>query len=119
VAIGGLFATHPEESGNQNLGAACREIGLGSDGKIVDGIERRFRRLLSSRDTADVIAQLRSWVRLAASKGVGIGYEGLFADLWNWRWYSDEIRVKWARAFWQAGEPASDPTSQAPTANRS
>jgi CRISPR type I-E-associated protein CasB/Cse2 len=53
---------------------------------------------------ADVIEQLRSWVRLAASKGVGVNYESLFADLWNWPWYADEIRVKLARAFWQSGE---------------
>jgi CRISPR type I-E-associated protein CasB/Cse2 len=104
VAIAALFASHPEESNARNLGETCRRIAQGDGKEIAESFERRFRRLLACGDVADVIEQLRSWVRLAASKGVGVNYESLFADLWNWPWYADEIRVKWARAFWQSGE---------------
>ena len=107
--VAALFATHPEESSARNLGEACRAIALkdSSDGTVAESFERRFRRLLVCGDRGDVVGQLRSWIRLAASKGVAVNYESLFADLWNWPWYADEIRVKWARAFWQSGEAAS------------
>ncbi len=113
VAIAALFASHPDESNARNLGETCRRIAQGDGKEIAESFERRFRRLLACGDVADVIEQLRSWVRLAASKGVGVNYESLFADLWNWPWYADEVRVKWARAFWLSGEVAFAETQPA------
>ncbi len=113
VAIAAFFASHPEESSARNLGETCRRIAQGDGKEIEESFERRFRRLLACDDVADVIEQIRSWVRLAASKGVGVNYESLFADLWNWPWYADEVRVKWARSFWQSGDLATE----APAAN--
>lgn len=116
VAIGALFASHPEESNARNLGETCRRIGQGDGKEIAESFERRFRRLLACGDVTDVIDQLRSWVHLAASKGVGVNYESLFADLWNWPWYADEIRLKWARAFWQSGDASVETqTAASPT----
>lgn len=106
VAVAALFASHPEESNVRNLGETCRRIAQGDGKEIAESFERRFRRLLACGEMVDVIDQLRSWVRLAASKGVSVNYESLFADLWNWQWYADEIRVKWARSFWQSGDVA-------------
>ena len=114
VAVAALFASHPEESNVRNLGETCRRIAQGDGKEIIESFERRFRRLLACGDVADVIDQLRSWVRLAASKGVGVNYESLFADLWNWPWYADDIRVRWAKSFWQSGETSN---AEAPTAN--
>ena len=113
VDIAALFASHPEESKARNFGEACRAIALAdsSDRTLPESYERRFRRLLACGDAADVSGQLRAWIRLAASKGVGVNYESLFADLWNWRWYANDIRVQWARAFWQSGEPSVPETS--------
>jgi hypothetical protein len=45
---------------------------------------------------------------------VGVNYENLFADLWNWPWYADDIRVKWAKSFWQSGDPVSEPQTTNP-----
>lgn len=104
VAIAGLFASHPEESNARNLGETCRRIAQGDGKEIADSFERRFRRLLACDDVADVTGQLRSWIRLAASKGVGVNYESLCADLLNWPGYADEVCVKWARSFWQSGD---------------
>ena len=117
VDIAALFASHPEESNDRNFGETCRAIALGSspDGTLPESFERRFRRLLACADVADVTGQLRSWVRLADSRGVGINYESLFADLWNWRWYADDIRVNWARSFWQSGETVVPSTLQSIT----
>lgn len=106
VTLAALFAMHPEDSNARNFGETCYAIARkdSSDGKIPASFETRFRRLLASGEVADVAGQLRSWIRLAASKGVGVNYENLFADLWNWPWYADEIRVKWAKSFWHSGE---------------
>ena len=118
VAVAALFACHPEESNARSFGETCRRIAQGDGKEIIDSFERRFRRLLACGDVADVIGQLRSWVRLAASKGVGVNYESLFADLWYWPWYADDIRVKWAKSFWQSGEtsPVETPTANTITA---
>ena len=41
-----------------------------------------------------------------------MNYESLFADLRNWPWYADEVRVKWARSFWQSGDlPTETPAT--------
>jgi CRISPR type I-E-associated protein CasB/Cse2 len=109
VTVAALFASHPEESNARNFGETCRRIAQGDGKDIAPSFESRFRRLLASDDVENVTGQLRGWIRLAASKGVGVNYESLFADLWNWPWYADEIRVKWATSFWQSGE-ASVPT---------
>ena len=112
VDIAALFASHPEESNDRNFGETCRRIAQGDGKEIADSFERRFRRLLACDDVANVTGQLRSWVRLAASKGVGVNYESLFADLRNWPWYADEVRVKWARSFWQSGDlPTETPAT--------
>lgn len=113
VDIAALFAVLPEECNARNFGETCRSIALAdsSDGKLPESHERRFRRLLACGDPADVTSQLRTWVRMARNKGVKVNYEGLFADLWNWRWYADEIRVNWARAFWRSGEMPVPETS--------
>jgi CRISPR type I-E-associated protein CasB/Cse2 len=104
TAIAALYATHPEEAPSRNFGETCRRIAMAGSKEIAESTERRFRRLLASGSTDDLIGQLRSWIRLAASKGVSVNYESLFADLWNWRFYAEDIRVQWARAFWQAGQ---------------
>lgn len=119
VAIAALYATHPEESNARNFGETCFRIALkdSSDRQIPASYEARFRRLLACGEVDDVIGQLRSWIHLAASKGVAVNYESLFADLWNWPWYADDIRVKWAKAFWQAGDAGSAETPTATPAN--
>jgi CRISPR type I-E-associated protein CasB/Cse2 len=114
VAIAALYASHPEESDARDFGETCRRLGQDDGNNLLESFERRFRRLLACGDVEDVIAQLRSWARLAASRNVGVNYESLFADLLNWRWYSEEIRVKWAKSFWQS---AAGIAAQRPTAN--
>lgn len=105
VDIAALFATHPQESNARNFGETCRAIAsAGSpDNTIPESHERRFRRLLASDRAEDLSAQLRTWVRLAGSKGVGVNYQNLFDDLAWWNSSADRIRVRWARSFWRSG----------------
>jgi CRISPR type I-E-associated protein CasB/Cse2 len=114
VDIAALFASHPVESKHRNFGETCRAIALGGDGvkDLPEAYERRFRRLLSCGEPVDLTGQLRSWVRLAASRGVGVNYESLFIDLWYWRNYADGVRVKWARSFWGSGDVAKQESIQ-------
>jgi CRISPR system Cascade subunit CasB len=116
VAIAALYASHPEESNACNFGETCRRIAQGDGKDIVESFERRFRRLLACDTVDDVISQLRSWVRLAASKGVGVNYESLMNDLLWWNRSADRTRVEWAKSFWQSGEAAPAETPQ--TANQ-
>jgi CRISPR type I-E-associated protein CasB/Cse2 len=106
VAVAALYASHPEVSKARNLGETCRHIAQTDSKDIVENYQRRFRRLLACDSVNDVVGQLRSWVRLAMSKGIGVNYESLFADLCNWPFYADDIRVKWAKSFWQSGQAA-------------
>lgn len=100
VVTAALFASHPQESDAHNFGETCRRIAQGDGKEIAESFQRRFRRLLACAEAEDVIGQLRSWVQLASNRGVGVNYQSLFADLWNWTWYADDIRVKWAKSFW-------------------
>jgi CRISPR type I-E-associated protein CasB/Cse2 len=108
ITIAALFASHPDEANARNFGETCRCIALGDGKDMPESFQSRFRRLLASGDVEDITGQLRSWIRFAASKGIGINYESLFADLWNWPWYADEIRVKWAKSFWQSGDVTAE-----------
>jgi len=114
ITLAAFFASHPDESNARNFGETCRRIALGEGQEMPASFESRFRRLLASGEVEDVIGQLRSWVRLAASKNIGVNYESLFADLWNWPWYADSIRVNWARSFWPSG---ADSNAETQTAN--
>lgn len=102
--IAALFATHPQESNARNFGETCRAIASAdsSDNTILESHERRFRRLLACDRAEDLSGQLRTWVRLAASKGVGVNYENLFDDLDWWNSSTSRIRVRWARSFWRS-----------------
>lgn len=115
VDIAALFATHPQEAKARNFGETCRDIALAdsSDNSIPESHERRFRRLLACDQAEDLSGQLRTWIRLAAGKGVGVNYEGLFDDLAWWSSSADRIRVRWARSFWRAGlEAKADSTPE-------
>lgn len=116
ITIAALYASHPEESNARNFGDTCRRIAQGDGTDVAESFERRFRRLLACDSVNDVIGQLRSWVRLAASKRVGVNYASLMNDLLWWNRSADRTRVEWARSFWQSGEPGSTETPQ--TANQ-
>lgn len=113
VHIAALFASHPEVSKDRDFGETSRRIALkdSSDDKIPASFETRFRRLLSSDDVGNVTGQLRFWVRLVASKSVGVNYESLMNDLLWWNRSADRTRVEWARSFWQSGDLTPETTT--------
>ena len=103
--VAALFAEHPlENNETPDFGVTCRAIALkeGDTSAIPDSFQRRFRRLLACGTADEVGGQLRAWIRLAESKGVGVNYERLFNDLQYWDANADKIRVRWASSFWPA-----------------
>ncbi len=92
-AVVGLFAYHPDETENGNLGTTC--LRLQGQNESFDG---RFRRLLSC-DRDEICERLRPVILAAKAKGIPINYEVLFADLCYW---GDNVKASWAREYWGA-----------------
>lgn len=111
--IGGLYAQHPEEDAKAfSFGTTCRRIATdnGREFEIPDSFDRRFRRLLACDSADDVAGQLKTWIRFAAAKGVGVNYEKLFWDLLAWNNNADRIKLAWARGFWPMRKEAGEET---------
>lgn len=117
-AVAGLFAAHPvvhERSLPAALGKLLREKGRPS-------LELRFRALLEA-DSDGVMPHLRQSVSLLAADGLGYDHAGLLCDLAAWLderadpTRRDEIKRRWARAFYGAlqAEAAADAADATPT----
>src|SRR5262245_30068055 len=76
--VAGLFAYHPEETNQGNLGTTCRHL-AGEN----NSFDARFRRLLSC-DYDEICDWLRPVVLAAKAKGIDVNYEELFRDLSYW-----------------------------------
>lgn len=116
-----LFAEHAVMSGGENphsqkglrIGAAALLIAGGSDkADAFNAGERHFRRLIASDEDSleDVSTQLRRLIiRLARSKKpLPLDYTRLLWDLRKWLRSANEVKLTWARDFWQAPEAKPD-----------
>jgi len=106
-AVAGLFAYHPDETHNGNIGTTCHRLAAENN-----SFDARFRRLLSC-DRDEICERLRPVVLAARAKGIPVNYEELFADLCYW---GDNVKARWAREYWgapEAEEPASLAASEA------
>ena len=95
------------------MGTTLREIATGS-GRGVEGLrtfDARFRRLLACSNAIEVCDHLTGVLRAAERQGVGINFIQLFDDLSYW---SDRIKVKWAREYWAAMASDSDQSETTP-----
>jgi CRISPR system Cascade subunit CasB len=100
--IAGLFALHPEETRQGNLGTTARHIESKRDNRQGDEkltpTERRFQHLLSAEkwEVHDRIVRI---VLMAKSQGVPVNYDQLARDV---RYWGDRTKQEWAGAFWNA-----------------
>ena len=104
--IAGLFANHPLSTATGNMGDTCRSLMSDDerDGYLqerkIGPMTRRFQHLLAaSRD--EVCERTIRLVLYARSKEVAVNYGQLQDDL---RYWSDNIRIRWAKSFWQIEE---------------
>ena len=109
ACVAGLYATHPEETGNGNFGATCKAIEQkrgdkrGDDNKLTP-TERRFQHLLSAgRD--EVFERVMRMILMAKSQGVPVNYTKLETDLKYW---TDRTKNEWAAEFWTVGAGSVD-----------
>ncbi|MCX6992067.1 MAG: type I-E CRISPR-associated protein Cse2/CasB [Kiritimatiellaeota bacterium] len=63
--------------------------------------EGRFKRLLTC-DHDEIAERVAPVIRTAQTKGLRINYTQLLSDL---LWWGDEVKVRWAKAFWGVAEP--------------
>lgn len=96
-----------------NIGATMRHLVLGKDkpdDKKLASFDGRFRRLLACQTVAELCEHLFSVVRAAKAKGVEVDFRELHKDLMAWE--SQDVRVKWATAYWGV-PPAAAPKGEA------
>ena len=100
--IAGVYATHPEETFNDNFGATCKAIQLkrgetaGKDNKLTP-TERRFQHLLAAKGWEELRDRVLRMVRMAESQDVSVNYAQLEKALPYW---GDKIKTNWAASFW-------------------
>jgi len=100
--VAGLFAYHPDETHDGNLGTTCRRLTIESN-----SFDGRFQRLLSC-DRQEICERLRPVIFAAKAKGIPVNYENLFADLCYW---SDTVKTRWAREYWGVPVEAQEASS--------
>lgn len=102
--VAALYAHHAEHrEGTGDLGALlCM---LAREHKTFEG---RMRRLLCC-DAEEVLNHLRPVVLVAKRESTPVDYLQLYLDLRSWGhdYWGDEVRKRWATAFWQAEQTAT------------
>lgn len=104
AVVGAGFADHRETSANAgNFGNTLRRIAIerkDNGGDALESFAARFRRLLTCNTAAELCTHLPSILRAAARRGIPVNYELLLQDLLNWNAGSDDIKLRWAEAYW-------------------
>ena len=111
-----LFALHPKEGGEGNMGdhfrTLCGSIQPGE--ALPSNVERRFMSLLTS-DTEELPDSLRQAVSLLKSKDVPINWRQLLRDVLAWTHEDGYVQKQWGRAFWRMPQTTPPNLSQPAT----
>ncbi len=108
--VAALYATHPEEAGQGNLGTTCKIIEFKRDGGAkgedkMTATERRFQHLLAAEPGEELFGRVTRLVLMAKSQNVPVNYEKLLVDLFYW---NERTRREWAAEFWNAFGSATE-----------
>lgn len=98
IPVACLSVYYPSTHVIGNFGHSCRGLATATHS---EGADRRFRALLDMA-LVDIQSPLTALVRQMKSKGIGINYPKLLADLRQWEHPNQYIQDQWARAFWGA-----------------
>lgn len=103
--IAALFATHPSETENGNVGTTWRLIerirGDRNEDEKISATERRFQYLLSAEKGQEVFERISRMVLMAKACDIPVNYVQLEKDL---RFWNDRTKIEWASAFWNVSE---------------
>lgn len=95
--VAALWAYAPELTAEEgNMGDTLRRMITSKD--AIESMEARFRRLLTCTKE-EIPERVAPMVRMAQGKGQRIAYARLLSDL---LWWNEQVRIEWARSFWQA-----------------
>lgn len=100
--VAALYAAHPDEINEGNLGTTCKILEAKRDGasKSDDKLtptERRFQYLLAAEAGEELFSRVTRIILMAKAQGVPINYEQLLIDMTYW---NERTRRKWAGSFW-------------------
>jgi CRISPR type I-E-associated protein CasB/Cse2 len=109
LTIAAGFATHRGSDARAgNMGNTLRKLATGQPGeskeKALKSFDARFRRLLTCDTPEELCERLRSVIRAAERKGIGIDYERLFWDLQTWHKPESKVKLRWAQSYWEQDE---------------
>jgi len=107
--VGALFALHPQNTTQGNMGTTFALMPDPSD-----SLEKRFVALLNA-DAEDLRNHLRHAVSLAGSKEVPVNWAQLLADLRHWDHPDRFVQRDWAEQYWGHSQPAEDEGTTEPT----
>ena len=108
--LAALFAAHPLEGGEGNMGDHFRRVVQAHDERAA-AVERRFSVLLAAHPD-DLGFNLRQAASYLRSSGVPVNWHQLFADMRQWSHPERFVQRRWARSFWGA-TPTTIPTEEA------
>jgi CRISPR type I-E-associated protein CasB/Cse2 len=83
-----------------SFGRFLRHQLRGRDGKVSPAATLRFRRLLDSRDKAELTHRLRGLLRLACAAGAPVDWGALGSELVWFFAESGSVRRRWAQDFY-------------------
>lgn len=99
--VGSLYALHPENTNEGNMGDAYR--GFGDH----ESAEKRFTALLDCH--ADELGEhLRHTISLSRSKNIPINYRQLLRDILHWSHPDKWVQLQWARNYWNPSKNTND-----------
>lgn len=93
--IAALYATHPCETANGNLGSAFRLLCSTKD--ELDSMEKRVLRLLSCDTAEEICLILPKFFSLFKAKKIPFPFEGILKDLLFW---GDRTKRLISKEFW-------------------
>lgn len=106
-AVAGLYASHPEECDEGDLGSTCRAFLSDDERLMIDSkggpgpVSRRMQHLLAA-EREEVFPRVVRVVLRAKAEAVPVNYCRLLDDLMQWHYDPDAVRLRWARSFWAA-----------------
>jgi CRISPR system Cascade subunit CasB len=96
--VAGLYAYHPQHTGQGNMGAHLRDLS-GGDADAMARLEKRLIAALRAHPD-DLPDHLRRLVGILKAKEKPINWHTLMGDLLYWDQDDFRVQKRWASAFW-------------------
>lgn len=109
--VAALFALHPENSTEGNLGTTVAKLRQQAAHEGEDSLEKRFVALLNAHGD-DLPDHLRHAISLARSKAVPVNWAHLLSDLGYWDHEDRFVQRQWAHEYWGRTEAVSADTDE-------